>query len=143
MCGIQLQFNREHNLGREITLSWEPDVVLGVLEPLTGNREDEIPIKLNLKAVFSKYSITPIRGINFGALQCDVCSDPKVFELSNLGEFPFDFQVIQGGADQPSMDREELQQEKGQKHTNQQRNAQIVGMCSFQNGDCNDCYCLI
>lgn len=47
--------------------------------------------QLSVRAVFSKYSITPARGINFGPITYNTTSKPKTFEIHNLGEFPFAF----------------------------------------------------
>ncbi|GMH35419.1 hypothetical protein BSKO_03287 [Bryopsis sp. KO-2023] len=88
---VEVHFNPEHKLGHEICLALDPEVFLSIFEPMTGMRELHFPIRLSANAVFSKYALTPARGINFGSMQYDTTSEPRTFQISNLGEFPFDF----------------------------------------------------
>lgn len=53
-----------------------------------------MPIRVSVRAVFSKYSLTPARGINFEPLTYNNTSKPRTFEITNLGEFPFDFKLF-------------------------------------------------
>lgn len=50
-------------------------------------QEESIPVRVSLKAVFSKYAITPARGIDFGPLTYNTTSKPRTFEITNLGEW--------------------------------------------------------
>ena len=36
----------------------------------------------------------PVRGMNFGPLIYNTTSNPRMFEISNVGEFPFDVNLI-------------------------------------------------
>ena len=44
-----------------------------------------MPIRVSIRAVFSKYAITPARGINFGPHTYGTTSKPRVFEIFNMG----------------------------------------------------------
>jgi hydrocephalus-inducing protein len=88
-----VHFNKDLSLRRETTLVGNSDLQLLIIEPLTTNRESLLPIKLSARAVFSKYSLTPARGINFGPVTHGSVPRPRVFELVNLGEFPFEFKL--------------------------------------------------
>lgn len=44
-----------------------------------------MPIRVSVRAVFSKYALTPARGINFGPLTYNTTSKPRSFEITNLG----------------------------------------------------------
>ena len=70
------------------------DVTLSIIEPLTTNREDTIPIQISGHAVFSKYAVTPARGIHFGPVTYNTASKPKVVEITNLGQFEFKFRLF-------------------------------------------------
>ena len=52
-----------------------------------------IPIKISAKAVFSKFSISPINDINFGSLLVNT-SKKCQFTLENTGEFEFKYAII-------------------------------------------------
>ncbi len=45
------------------------------------------PIRVSVHAVYSKYTITPARGINFGPLTYSSVSKPRTFEIANTGAF--------------------------------------------------------
>jgi hydrocephalus-inducing protein len=84
---IQVVFNKSKALKREVTITGAPDIQLAIIEPSTSAKEEIVPIRVSVKAVFSKYAITPARGINFGPLQYGTSSKPRTFEIANNGEF--------------------------------------------------------
>jgi hydrocephalus-inducing protein len=45
------------------------DIVMEIIEGKSGAVVQPYPINVNVNAVFSKYSITPLRNINFGPMQ--------------------------------------------------------------------------
>eukprot|EP00854_Cymbomonas_tetramitiformis_P000766 gene766-1240_t len=90
---IIIHFNKERTLKREVNLKGNTDISLSIIETLTGNKEDSATIKVDLRAVFTKYTISPVRGINFGPLVYNTTSNPRTFEICNTGEFPFDFSI--------------------------------------------------
>lgn len=77
-----------------MTFVGNSDVTLSIIEPLTTNREDTIPVQISGRAVFSKYAITPGRGIHFGPNTYNTASKPKLIEITNLGEFEFNFKLF-------------------------------------------------
>jgi len=50
-------------------------------------QEETVPIRVSLRAVFSKYAITPARGIHFGPHTYSTTSKPRVFDITNMGEW--------------------------------------------------------
>lgn len=70
------------------------DVTLSIIEPLTTNKEDTIPVQISGRAVFSKYAVTPARGIHFGPVTYNTASKPKIIEITNLGQFDFNFKLF-------------------------------------------------
>ena len=96
-----MHFNKDKTLRHEVTFVSNSDISLSIIEPATNNKEQgPLPVPVSLRAVFSKYSVTPARGMNFGPTTCNTTSKPKTFEITNLGEFSFDFKCVfevQGG----------------------------------------------
>ena len=70
------------------------DIKLQILEGASGEKCEELPINVALNAIFSKYSIHPLRNINFGPLQYGD-SRTRTFEIRNEGTFDFDFTVTE------------------------------------------------
>ena len=97
---LQVRFNSSHDLAKEVTLIDNNDISLHIIEELTGSRESTVPIRVNLQAVFCKYSLRPARGINFGPLVFNSTSQPRTFEISNTGVFPFDFRLFAYGEEE-------------------------------------------
>jgi len=85
----QLSWNKDHALRKEVTLDSNTDITLTLIEPSTGKPEQALPVKLSGRATFSRYSVTPARGLHFGAVTYNTTSAPRVVEIANLGEFPF------------------------------------------------------
>ena len=46
----------------------ESDIVLNIIEGKSQEKHTQIPINVNVNAVFSKYSFTPLKNINFGPM---------------------------------------------------------------------------
>jgi len=65
-------------------------LVVQIMEMAAGKEREEIPIKLNVKAVYSQFSIAPARGINFGPMQYGE-SKTMQFEIKNEGKFDFNY----------------------------------------------------
>jgi hydrocephalus-inducing protein len=70
-----------------VTFVGSADLVLSIIEPLTTNKEEVLPIKVSGRAVFSKYAVTPARGLHFGPITAATSAKPKMLEVANLGEF--------------------------------------------------------
>ena len=103
---VDFHFNKDGKLRREATLVNNVDVSLSVSEPATGAKHEKIPIRTSIRAVFAKYALTPKRGLSFGPLTYNNTSDPRAFEISNTGEFPFAFNLFNYGESE-SRERDE------------------------------------
>lgn len=91
---VKLHFNRTRSLQHEVSVRDNYDLSLQYIEKLTNTVEQKVPIKVDVVAVFSKYSITPARGLSFGPTTYRTQSKPRIFEVQNLGVFPFDFRAF-------------------------------------------------
>eukprot|EP00798_Chlamydomonas_sp_ICE-L_P006741 gene6741-3411_t len=80
---IQFHLNKDRQMRGEVTLVSNTDISLSIVEPATNAKEQgPLPIPVTLRAVFSKYSVTPQRGMNFGPITYQAASKPKT--LANL-----------------------------------------------------------
>ena len=52
-----------------------------------------VPINVQLNAVFSKYSISPLNSINFGPLQFNE-TKTRILEIKNDGLFEFNYTIF-------------------------------------------------
>lgn len=66
------------------------DIVLNILEGKSQSTHNSIPINVNVNAVYSKYSIAPLKNINFGPMQYGE-QFTRTFSLKNEGLFEFKF----------------------------------------------------
>lgn len=90
---VDVIFNKDASLQREIELKAFSDIQIIISEPLTGEREVSIPLPVRVKAVFSKFTILPTKGINFGPHLYNTVSTTKEIEIVNNGIFPFQYCV--------------------------------------------------
>lgn len=74
------------------TTTQTSDIVLNILEGATQLIHQPIPINVNVNAVFSKYSITPLKTINFGPMQYGEQAT-RTFEIRNEGLFEFKYAI--------------------------------------------------
>eukprot|EP00898_Chlorokybus_atmophyticus_P005824 jgi/Chlat1/6242/Chrsp44S05765 len=99
---VTVHFNRDKLLAKEVELRGNTEIQLAIVEVLTGKKEHMMPVRVDLRAVFSKYNVLPARGMNFGPLVYNTTSNPRTFEIQNSGEFPFAYSLFSygdGGAD--------------------------------------------
>jgi hydrocephalus-inducing protein len=68
------------------------DFVMNILEGESQEIHQPIPINVNVNAVFSKFSITPLKTINFGPMQYGE-SVSRSFEIRNEGLFEFKYSI--------------------------------------------------
>jgi hydrocephalus-inducing protein len=54
-------------------------------------------MQIKLHAVLSKYSLTPLKGLNFEPIVYNTTSNAHTFEVANVGEFPFTFRLFPFG----------------------------------------------
>ena len=66
------------------------DIFMNILEGESADIHNSIPVNVNVNAVFSKYTITPLRNINFGPMLYGEQMQ-RVFEVKNEGLFEFKF----------------------------------------------------
>ena len=65
-------------------ISWEPKNPASEVEGESQDIHQPIPINVNVNAVFSKYSITPLKTINFGPMQYGKEVSPTGLYFDNL-----------------------------------------------------------
>lgn len=51
-------------------------------------------VQVNVRAVFSKYSITPARALNFGPVIYNSTAGPHTLEVTNVGEVPVNLRLF-------------------------------------------------
>nr|XP_006823299.1 PREDICTED: hydrocephalus-inducing protein homolog [Saccoglossus kowalevskii] len=95
----------------EITIRDQPVLKCQVIEPnITDGGETiaSIPVKLSVRAVFSKYTISPVNDINFGSMLLNQ-RRTRTFTIENKGEFDFKYTISKMIKDVPI----QTQQQKG------------------------------
>lgn len=91
---ITATFNGRRTLRRELRLVKDEALQIVVTEPATGQPESTVGVPVSVEAVFSKYSLRPHHGLDFGPQVYDTSSSPRKVELSNTGRFPFSFRLF-------------------------------------------------
>jgi P pilus assembly chaperone PapD len=81
----------------ELSLCNNTDLRIQLTELLTGEilQELAMPVRVTARARFSRYAVVP-RGINFGPMIYGV-QKQRTFELSNTGEFDFEYTLRRHG----------------------------------------------
>lgn len=51
-------------------------------------------VQVSVRAVFSKYSITPARALNFGPVIYNSTAGPHTLEVTNVGEVPVNLRLF-------------------------------------------------
>ena len=69
------------------------DIVLEVLEGKSLEIFNKVMVNVTVNAVFSKYSIIPIKNINFGPIQFEEVRT-RQFEIKNEGIFEFNYTIF-------------------------------------------------
>jgi hydrocephalus-inducing protein len=64
---VSIKFKSEKEIKLKTTKTTS-DIILNILEGKSQEVHNQIPINVNVNAVFSKYSITPLKNINFGPM---------------------------------------------------------------------------
>jgi adenylate kinase family enzyme len=77
----------------EIALKDYPVLKCIVFEPSTGEVTASIPVKVSARSVFSKYTILPMRDLNFGALIHGTKAAKQII-IENTGEFDFKYSIF-------------------------------------------------
>lgn len=67
-----------------------------IIEPHLGESGEviaSIPVKISVRSVYSKYAISPVNDINFGAMLVNT-KKVLIFAIENKGEFDFRYSVF-------------------------------------------------
>lgn len=67
-----------------------------IVEPHLGEGGEviaSIPIKISARSVYSKYTVSPVSDINFGAILVNT-KKTRIFAVENQGEFDFRYSVL-------------------------------------------------
>lgn len=87
-----MRFLSQREIKLKTTSQQPSDLVLNILEGESQDVHQPIPINVNVNAVFSKYSITPLKTINFGPMQYGE-QVTRSFEVRNEGLFEFKYAI--------------------------------------------------
>lgn len=71
-------------------------IIFQIIEPHLGEGGEviaSIPIKISVRSVYSKYAVSPVSDINFGAMLINT-KKTRVFSIENRGEFDFRYSVL-------------------------------------------------
>ena len=88
---ITVKFQSQKELKLK-TAKNESDIILNIIEGKSQEKHTQIPINVNVNAVFSKYSFTPLKNINFGPMTYGE-QVTRTFEVRNEGLFEFKFAI--------------------------------------------------
>ena len=69
------------------------ELVMEILEGKTLQLFKPVPINVQFNAVYSKYSILPLKNINFGPIPYNE-SKMRTMEVKNEGQFEFNFTIF-------------------------------------------------
>jgi hydrocephalus-inducing protein len=69
------------------------DLTMEILEGKTLELFKPVPINVSFNAVFSKFSILPIKSINFGPIQFNE-NKTRLLEIKNEGQFEFSYTIF-------------------------------------------------
>lgn len=67
--------------------------MMEIQEGKTLETNKVVPINIAVNAVFSKYSMVPLKSINFGPIQFNE-SKTRTFEIKNEGLFEFSYSLF-------------------------------------------------
>ena len=107
---IQVRF-KSHKEIKIKTNKQSAHLTLTILECDQNEKHQSIPILVNVNAVFSKYSIAPLKNLNFGPMQYGE-STTRQFEVRNEGLFEFKYAICDfNNEDEKAKIREERKKE--------------------------------
>ena len=116
----ELQPNEEKNIivkflsQKEIKLKTSKnntDIIMSIIEGKSQEVHNQIPININVNAVFSKYNIIPLKNINFGPMQYGEQVN-RTFEVRNEGLFEFKYDLCDyNNAEEKQIIKEKRQRE--------------------------------
>ncbi|XP_075242911.1 hydrocephalus-inducing protein-like isoform X4 [Convolutriloba macropyga] len=80
---------------KEFSIKNVPIIKCKIVEPSQGDTGEVIaiiPIKVSVRAIFSRFKISPSHDLNFGPI-CSGQRKQKFFTIENLGEFDFKYNI--------------------------------------------------
>lgn len=87
------------------------EIFLNILEGDQNEKHQQIPILVNVNAVYSKYSLAPLKNLNFGPMQYGE-NVTRSFEIRNEGLFEFKYAICDyNNEDEKTKIREERKKE--------------------------------
>lgn len=87
------------------------EIHLNILEGDQDEKHQSIPILVNVNAVYSKYSLAPLKNLNFGPMQYGE-NVTRSFEIRNEGLFDFKYAICDyNNEDEKTKIKEERQKE--------------------------------
>ena len=87
------------------------DITMIILEGEQQEEHQQIPILVSVEAVFSKFTISPLRNLNFGPMQFGN-EMKRTFEIKNDGQFEFKYAICDfNNEEEKAKIREERQKE--------------------------------
>lgn len=87
------------------------EIFLNILEGDQNVKHQQIPILVNVNAVYSKYSLAPLKNLNFGPMQYGE-NVTRSFEIRNEGLFEFKYAICDyNNEDEKNKIREERKKE--------------------------------
>lgn len=87
------------------------DITMIILEGEQNEIHQQIPINVSVDAVFSQYTISPLRNLNFGPLQYG-SELKRTFEIKNTGTFEYKYAICDyNNEDEKQKIKEERQRE--------------------------------
>lgn len=97
------------------------DITMNILEGDQNEKHQSIPILVNVNAVFSKYSIAPLKNLNFGPMQYGETTT-RTFEVRNEGLFDFKYAICDfNNEDEKAKIREERKKEAEERALGQKK----------------------
>ncbi|KAI9141433.1 hypothetical protein BKA69DRAFT_1166800 [Paraphysoderma sedebokerense] len=104
--------------GREIEYESAPILRCLLVDTNSESTTNDIPIKVSIKAVFSQFTILPVRDLNFGPI-LNSTKATKSFIIENTGDFEFNISIFKIETEQVGAKdlKHKLMQGKGPKDT--------------------------
>ncbi|MCO5608438.1 hypothetical protein L7F22_062648 [Adiantum nelumboides] len=90
---VEVHFNKEKRLKKEISFQKVQDFFLCITESHAKKSEQKIVIPVSIKAVYSKFLLVPEHGTHFGPQVCGTTSIPSMLTILNVGDSSFNFNL--------------------------------------------------
>lgn len=91
---------------KELMLHQNKDIRIIILDPRTNEVVEKIPLHISVVCKYSRFRISPSRGLSFGALRFDSGTQQKSVEIRNEGQFEFRYIICPSDVELLSLDGE-------------------------------------